>query len=195
MSLTLAQIVGGVLGVTLVLWMLGAYNRLVRLRSAILAAWTQIDDQLRRRGETLPPLLQALRESLPDEQAGVDAVAAALAKVHSACDVVRGRPTRAAAVARLAQADGELGIALAALQLALGPQAALRDQEQVAGWARALHEADQRDSFARQLFNDAVDAYNRAAFQYPTRLLMPVFGFAAAGRVETGAPVRDRSTG
>ena len=27
----------------LVLWMLGAYNRLVALRAAILAAWTQAD--------------------------------------------------------------------------------------------------------------------------------------------------------
>ena len=45
----------------------------------------------------------------------------------------------------------------------------------------ALHEATQRIGFARQLFNDAVRSYNEAAHQFPTRLLIALFGFGSAG--------------
>ncbi|MBN8494010.1 MAG: LemA family protein, partial [Burkholderiales bacterium] len=44
-----------------------------------------------------------------------------------------------------------------------------------------LQESAQRIGFARQLFNDAVHAYNEAVRQFPTRLLTRLFGFGAAG--------------
>jgi LemA protein len=44
-----------------------------------------------------------------------------------------------------------------------------------------LQESAQRIGFARQLFNDAVHAYNEAVRQFPTRLLSRLFGFGNAG--------------
>jgi LemA protein len=181
MNFTTGQIVTGLLGVTLVLWALGAYNRLVTLRSAILVAWAQIDEQLRRRREALPPLLERLREALPAE--ALDAVAAAQARVLYTAEPVRVRPTRGAAVARLAVADAQFGAAMTELLKQIDQAPGLREQEDIVQWTRELHDAELRDAFARQLFNDAVEVYNTAAYQYPTRLLIPVFGFRAAGRI------------
>ena len=51
----------------LVFWMLGAHNRLVALRNAIIAAWAQVDEPLQRRAAALQPLVAGLRAQLPDE--------------------------------------------------------------------------------------------------------------------------------
>ncbi|HEY6133161.1 MAG TPA: LemA family protein, partial [Rubrivivax sp.] len=61
----------------LVFWMVGAYNRLVRLRNGIGAAWAQVDKQLNRRAQALPVLLAALREPMSAEGPALDAVAVA----------------------------------------------------------------------------------------------------------------------
>jgi LemA protein len=45
-----------------------------------------------------------------------------------------------------------------------------------------LAEIEPRLRFARQSFNDAVGAYNQAIVQFPTRLLMSLFGFEPASR-------------
>ena len=48
---------------------------------------------------------------------------------------------------------------------------------------KALREAEPRLGFARQLFNEAVQAYNDAVRLFPTRLLARLFGFGTAGRL------------
>jgi LemA protein len=53
----------------------------------------------------------------------------------------------------------------------------------VAEALRALQELEPRLAFARQLFNDAAQAYNEAARQFPTRLLTHLFGFGTAGKL------------
>jgi len=46
-----------------------------------------------------------------------------------------------------------------------------------------LAELAPRLVYARQVFNDAADAYNVAVEEFPTKLLVPVFGFKATARV------------
>jgi LemA protein len=53
----------------------------------------------------------------------------------------------------------------------------------VAGIVRAWHEREPRLAFARQLFNDAAQTYDAALVQFPTRLLVRLFGFGPAGRL------------
>ena len=74
--------------------MVGAYNRLVRLRGAIGAAFAQLDAQLDRRARELPALLTALRGPLPAERATFDAVDTAQAAVQAAAQSLRAAPVR-----------------------------------------------------------------------------------------------------
>ena len=62
-----AWLLRAVLLAVLLFWVVGAYNRLTRLRSAIGAAWGQIDEQLARRAAALDSLLELVREPLADE--------------------------------------------------------------------------------------------------------------------------------
>jgi LemA protein len=169
------------LGALLVFWMVGAYNRLVALRNGIGTAWAQADEQLRRRRDALPLLVAALREPLEAEQSTLDAVLAALSQSQAAADVLRARPVQAGAAASFVAAEGVLASALTRLLALLDQHPEIRQREDVGGWLRELHDADLRYAFARQLFNDAVAAYNAAARQQPTRLLALIYGFGAAG--------------
>jgi LemA protein len=83
----------------------------------------------------------------------------------------------------LVLAEALMAAASARVLALLDLQAELRCTEAVAGPALALREAEPRLGFARQLFNDAVQAYNDAARQWPTRWLTRLYGFGTAGRL------------
>lgn len=177
------QLVALAIGAVLVFWMVGAYNRLVALRSAIGAAWAQAEEQLQRRRAVLEPVITALRPTLDDEPLALDALQGALLQLQAAADAVRARPVNSAGVASLATAEQVLANALARLLAVLEHHPALRDGPEVAAGLQALQDLEPRMAFARQLFNDAGAAYNEAARQFPTRLLTRLYGFGTAGRM------------
>ena len=51
------------------LWIVFAYNRLVRLRNQVRTAWADIDVQLTRRHDLVPQLVSAVRGYASHEQA------------------------------------------------------------------------------------------------------------------------------
>lgn len=175
------QIVLVAVAVLLVFWTLGAHNRLVELRNQIIAAWDQVDEPLQRRAAALTPLVTGLRAHFPDEQGALDAVQVALAQVQAGADGLRARPALAPRAAVLATAESALSSALSRLLALVEQRSSLGADATLAPHVAALREATQRLGFARQLFNDAVVAYNAAARQFPTRLLSRLFGFSAAG--------------
>lgn len=181
--MTPAEFVPALLAAVLVLWALGAYNRLVRLRNAIHAAWSQIDEQLRRRRDALPRLAEALRGPLAAEHRTLDAVLDAQRQAQAAAEATGARPLDAPAVEAFARHDAVLASAVERLLALLAQHPALRERDDIGASLRELHDSDLRLAFARQWFNDAVDAYNVALAQFPTRLLRPLFGFAAARRL------------
>lgn len=167
----------------LVFWMVGAYNRLVALRNKVGTAWQQVDEVLQRRGEAVAPLVAALRDGLVGEGAALDALLSAQAQVAAAADALRPRPVIAEAAQALSRAEALMAAASARVLALLDLQAELRAAEAVAPRVQVLREAEPQLAFARQLFNDAVQTYNDAARQWPTRLLTRLFGFGTAGRL------------
>jgi len=164
-------------GALLIFWMLGAYNRLVGLRNAIIAAWAQVDEPLQRRSMAIVALTEGLREPLADEAGALESLRSAQSQLQGAADALRRRPAMAARAQALRSAEAAVAAALARLLALLEQRPGLAAGEPLA----ALHEATQRIGFARQLFNDAVRSYNEAAHQFPTRLLTALFGFGSAG--------------
>lgn len=172
----------GVLAV-LGLWMLGAHNRITALRAAILGAWSQVDAVLQARGKALAALLAAVGAPLAAESAALDAVASAQSQLLAAADAVRRTPVAQDAVAELGKADAVLGAVLVRLESLVEQQPALLADPAVAAPLQVLRDSRAQLGFARQLFNDAGAAYNRATAQFPTRLLRSVLRFGQAGRL------------
>jgi LemA protein len=162
-------------------WMVGAYNRIVGLRAAIFDAWSQLDALLERRGQVLDALAQALWDLWPNGRGSVDALRAAQQQLQTAAQAARARPTRAAAAAGLATAEGALNATVARVLNEVESDATLHANEVVATQLLALFEFGPQLIDRRQRFNNACAAYNEAIGQFPTSLLVPVFRFETAG--------------
>lgn len=169
-----------VLLAVLFFWMLGAHNRVVALRTAIVNAWSQVDTALKTKLQALSSLHAAAEPRLQAERAALDAVAAAQAQLQQAAEALRARPTDPAGAALLARAEAALAPALVRLASLIEQHAEWRDEPSVAAPLATLRELSSRWQFARQMYNDAVGAYNAAIHQFPTRLLMPLFRFNPA---------------
>jgi LemA protein len=168
-------------------WVVGAYNRMARLRASIMSAWEQIVAALVKRSEAMAAVADAVRESLPAEGATLQALAEADARQRTAADGVRQARARIADVSLWVSAEASLASPASRLRALIELQPALIHESdkgpQLAAALAAWGEAEPRIQFARQGFNDAVDLYNKAIHQVPTRLIASPLGFRSAGRV------------
>ena len=171
----------------LLAWVVGAYNRMVRLRAAIISAWEQIVAALVKRSEAMAAVADAVREPLAGEAATLQALADADARQRGAADGVRQARARIADVSLWVGAEAGLASPASRLRALIELQPALMHESdkgpQLAAALAAWREAEPRLQFARQGFNDAVDRYNKAIHQVPTRLIASPLGFRSAGRV------------
>ena len=176
-----------VLLAVLLAWIVGAYNRMVRLRAAIISAWEQIVAALVKRSEAMAGVADAVRDALTAEAATLQALADADAKQRTAADGVRQARARIADVSLWVSAEAGLASPASRLRALIELQPALVHESdqgpQLAAALAAWREAEPRLQFARQGFNDAVDLYNKAIHQVPTRLIASPLGFRSAGRV------------
>lgn len=170
-----SQIVGGLLAAALLFWIVGAYNRLVRLRGEIVRRFPPVDEQFTLRHGLLRQQLDVIAPALPDAAPRVDVLRAACQQVETACAHARQRPGAVGAITSLRLADDILAEARARLPV-----------QHVAGTDLSelntqLGASDATLAFARRQFNEAVTAYNTAVRQFPTVLIVGLFGFRSAG--------------
>lgn len=164
----------------LVFWVIGAYNRVMLLRNAIGAAYAQLDEHMSARAEACTRLVALLRPLLPSEQASLDALESSQAETRSLAQTVRAKPFAGDPVGSLAVAAAVHAAALTRLLSLLDHHAELREHPEVFALMDEIRLLERQRSFARQLFNQAVQRYNEAIAQFPTRLITAFFGFAEA---------------
>ncbi|MEP7058151.1 MAG: LemA family protein [Caldimonas sp.] len=159
----------------LLFWSVGAYNRLVGLRNAIVRSFVPVDEQFGTRHALLEQQLDAVGGTLSHAAARVDALRAAALQADTARAHAKAHPGAPGAIRSLCLADEILAEARARLPVQAVPGIDLADLN-----AR-LALADTALAFARGQFNAAVLDYNRAVEQIPTRLIAALFGFGPAG--------------
>jgi LemA protein len=167
----------------LLFWAIGAYNRLVRLKNLIANAFGQIDVQLKRRYDLVPNLVEAARKFLQHERDTLEAVTVARNHARAAGDGARSRPTHAAAVMALARAEQALDTSLAQLFAVAESCPELKADATMRELSEELRSTDNKVSFARQAYNEAVLDYNRARAQFPAVLMASLFGFAPSAQL------------
>lgn len=166
----------------IVFWMVGAYNRLVAMRTVIGDAFRQLDELLQRRAEAAAALAALARPALAGEEGALEAWQAAQAASRKAADALRARPVGAELAAALAGAETTLAAGTARV-LALLEQQQDRLAEPVTAQLAGLRDLDARLGFARQVFNEAARAYDEALAEFPTRWLARLYAFTPAGRL------------
>ena len=179
---------------SLIFWSVGAYNRLVRLKNIIANAFGQIDVQLKRRYELIPNLVEAARKYLSHERETLEAVIAARNQAKSASDVARSRPSNALAVSTLAVAEQALSCSLGQLFALSEAYPELKADQTIRELSEELTSTENKVTFARQAFNDAVLDYNNAQGQFPAVLVARLFSFAPSAMLQATESAEERKT-
>ena len=178
----------------LVFWVVGAYNRLVRLKNTIANAFAQIDVQLKRRYDLIPDLVEAAKKYLSHERETLEAVINARNQAKSASDAVRSRPANALAVTTLAVAEQALTYSLGSLFALNEDYPELKADETIRELSEELASTENKVTFACQSFNDAVLDYNNAQGQFPTVLVAKLFSFAPSAMLQATESAEERKT-
>ena len=176
----------------LIFWSVGAYNRLVRLRNTIANAFGQIDVQLKRRYDLIPNLVEAAKKYISHERETLEAVTAARAQAQSASNAARSRPANAQAVTTLAVAEQALTSSLGGLFALNEAYPELKADQTIRELSEELTSTENKVTFARQAFNDAVLDYNNAQGQFPAVLVAKLFSFAPSAMLQATESADER---
>ena len=142
------------------------YNGLVSGRQQVRNAWSQIEVQLQRRHDLIPNLVNAVKGAMDFEKSTLTAVVEA-----------RNRAVAAKSPAESIQAEGALTGALGRFMAVAEAYPQLRSQEGVSSLMEELSSTENRIAFARQHYNDAVQAQNVRVAAFPGVLFARSFGF------------------
>ncbi|HJU28761.1 MAG TPA: LemA family protein [Candidatus Binataceae bacterium] len=158
------------------IYMIVAYNSLVRMRNEVDNSWRQIDVQLKRRHDLIPNLVETVKGYMQFERDTLTSVVEARNRAISA-------PTQGARLEAENQLTAGLGRLLAVMEnypQLKSDQNALQLQEQ-------LTTTENQISFSRQAYNDAVMQYNTRIETFPANMIAGGFGFAPADYFKAAA--------
>ena len=152
--------------VLVALYVVVAYNGLVKLRNRIANAWAQIDVQLRRRYDLIPNLVETVKGYAKHERQTFEAVTQARANAINAQGVVAQ-----------AQAENQITTALKSLFAVAEAYPDLKANANFLNLQEELSGTEGRIAYARQFYNDSVLRMNTKVQTFPTNIIANTFGF------------------
>jgi LemA protein len=162
--------------VLLLLYVIGVYNGLVRLKVQCENAWADIDVQLKRRYDLIPNLVETVKGYAAHERGTLDAVISA-----------RSRAMSAQGPAAKAEAENMLTGALKSLFALAEAYPQLRAVESFTKLQGSLSELEDTIQNARRYYNAVVRDFDTKIQQFPTNILANIFNFKAREFFEVGA--------
>ena len=163
--------------VLFVLFIIGIYNSLVRLRNQVDNAWSQIDVQLKRRHDLIPNLVETAKGYMQHERGTFEAITKA-----------RSQAMGAKTVAEAAKAEGALGEALTKFLLVVENYPELKANQNFLAVQEELSSTENKISFARQNYNDQVLFFNNKTQMFPSNVIAGMFNFTKRDFFELEAP-------
>ena len=167
--LLIAVVIILVLAVSLYSFFKGTYNQFVTLDESVKSSWAQVENQLQRRYDLIPNLVETVKGYAKQEKDVLVEVTNARARVGGATTV----PDKISANNELSGALSRLLVVVEQYPDLKSNQNFLRLQDELAG-------TENRISVERKRYNDAVQGYNVAIRSFPANLLAGVYGFAKA---------------
>jgi len=159
-------IIVAVVLVLLVLFVIGIYNALIRLRNQVNNAWSQIDVQLKRRHDLIPNLVETAKGYMQHERGTFEAITEA-----------RSKAMGAKTVSEASKAEGALGEALSKFMLVVENYPDLKANQNFLAVQEELTSTENKISFARQSYNDQVLFFNNKIQMFPSNIVANTFNF------------------
>jgi len=158
----------------------GTYNRFVVLDEGVKSAWAQVENQLQRRYDLIPNLVETVKGYAKQEHDVLVEVTNARARVGGAQTV----PDKIKANNELTSALSRLLVVVERYPELKSNQNFLRLQDELAG-------TENRIAVERKRYNEAVQAYNVAIRSFPANILAGIFGFQKAEFFEAPAAAKE----
>jgi LemA protein len=169
------KIVIAVVGVVLVVgaliagWVIGEYNRVIAMDEGIAAQWAQVENQLKRRYDLIPNLVETVKGYASHERELFEHIADARTKYF-----------QAGTVGEKAAASGRLEGVLSRLLLLQEQYPQLKANESFMKLQDSLEGTENRIAVERMRYNESVQALNTYVRTFMGRF------FAALANVEKG---------
>jgi LemA protein len=154
----------------------GTYNQFVTLDEAVKSSWAQVENQLQRRYDLIPNLVETVKGYAKQEKDVLVEVTNARARVGGATTV----PDKISANNELSGALSRLLVVVEKYPDLKSNQNFLRLQDELAG-------TENRISVERRRYNETVQTYNVAVRSFPANLLAGMYGFGKAAFFEAPA--------
>lgn len=151
------------------IWLIFAYNGLVRLENRVEEAWADIDVQLKRRYNLIPRLVDTVKGYAEHESKVFDEVTKARSEALNA--------EEAGDVEKVKKAENQLAGALKSLFAVAEDYPDLKASENFLELQRELSDTENKIQAARRFYNANVRDFNTKIESFPYNLISEPFGF------------------
>ncbi|MGI6648312.1 MAG: LemA family protein [Bacillota bacterium] len=152
--------------VVLALVLISGYNSLVGLNENVDGKWSQVENQLQRRADLIPNLVNTVKGYAAHEQ-----------EIFTQLADARTKMAGAASVAEAFEADQAMNSALSRLLAVVENYPTLKADANFRQLQDELAGTENRLATARKDYNDAVQSYNATIKRFPTNVYAGIFGF------------------
>ncbi|MEM3422127.1 MAG: LemA family protein [Candidatus Bilamarchaeaceae archaeon] len=169
----------GALLVVILAYVVMVYNRLITLRNRVKNAWAQIDVQLKRRYDLIPNLVETVKGYMKHERATLTEITKLRAQLISGN------------VEERAKANNVLSATLKSIFAVAENYPQLRASENFQKLQDEITGTEDKISYIRTAYNDAVYEFNTACDVFPSNIIASIFGFKHEPLFEAAATEKE----
>lgn len=163
-----ALIIVLVIVVLLLLWLVGVYNSLIRLKNRVQEAWSDIDVQLKRRYDLIPNLVETVRGYMKHEDS-----------VFTKVTQARSQAMQATGAQNKAEAENALSGTLKSLFAVAEGYPELKASQNFLQLQDEISDTENKIQASRRFYNGQVRDFNTKIQVFPTNLIANMLKFTA----------------
>lgn len=156
-------------GLIFLLSIFSIYNRLVQMNETVKSSWAQVDNQLQRRYDLIPNLVNTVKGYAAHEKEILEAVANARARIG-----------QAQTTEQKISANQEMSSALSRLLVVVENYPNLKADQTFMRLMDELAGTENRIAVERKRYNDNVQTYNQEIKMFPSNVIASTFNFKEA---------------
>jgi LemA protein len=155
--------------VAVLAWFIFIYNLFVRDKNRVLAAWSDIDVQLKRRHDLIPKLIDAVKQYADYESSTLSAIT-----------VLRSESVDASGVEKKGQIESQLSTKLHQLIALAENYPDLKANQSFLDLQNNLTDVENHIQYARRYYNGSVRNLNIRVDSFPDMIIARIFQFIPA---------------